>query len=360
VFITAWNFPAAVPSWKAAPALVTGNTFILKPSELAPLSGKMLVDILNETGLPEGVAQVAMGAGDTGSYLVRAPQTRIVSITGSTETGREIATVAAANFKKCALELGGKNAAIVLDDADTELVANGLVWGAYGTAGQRCTSTSRLIIDSKVSKAVIDNLKAQASKLYTDKPSKSYAPIISAKQLEKIHTLVTEAIKEGAEVICGAKILDTGDTEHNGKKQGQGNGYFYAPTILRIKPEMRIARTEVFGPVLSVIELSEKSREATLNKALEIANSTDYGLSSSIYTRDINLAMQAASGFESGLIYINAPTIGAECGGASLFGGWKSTGNGSREGGVTALDTYTQYKTISIDYSGKLQRAQID
>jgi aldehyde dehydrogenase (NAD+) len=206
-----------------------------------------------------------------------------------------------------------------------------------------------LIIDSKVSKAVIDNLKAQASKLYTDKPSKSYAPIISAKQLEKIHAHVTDAIKEGAEVICGAEIKDNGSV-----------GYYYAPTILRIKPEMRIARTEVFGPVLSVIELNEKTREATLSKALEIANSTDYGLSSSIYTRDINLAMQAATAFESGLVYINAPTIGAECGGASLFGGWKSTGNGSREGGVTALDTYTQYKTISIDYSGKLQRAQID
>ncbi len=352
VFITAWNFPAAVPSWKAAPALVTGNTFILKPSELAPMSGKLLVDILNETGLPEGVAQIAMGAGDVGSYLVRAAQTKIVSITGSTETGREIATVAAANFKKCALELGGKNAAIVLDDADTELVANGLVWGAYGTAGQRCTSTSRLIIDSKVSKTVIENLKAQASKLYTDKPSKSYAPIISAKQLARIDSLVQEAIKEGAEVICGGRIMDAGDDK--------GTGYFYAPTILRIKPEMRIARTEVFGPVLSVIEINEATREASLTKALEIANSTDYGLSSSIYTRDINLAMQAASSFESGLVYINAPTIGAECGGASLFGGWKSTGNGSREGGVAALDSYTQYKTISIDYSGKLQRAQID
>ncbi len=350
VFITAWNFPAAVPSWKAAPALVTGNTVILKPSELAPLSGKMLIDILNETGLPEGVAQVAMGTAEVGAYLVRATQTRIVSITGSSETGREVATVAAANFKKCALELGGKNAAIVLDDADTQLVANGLVWGAYGTAGQRCTSTSRLIIDSKISQVVLDNLRAQATKLYTDKPSKSYAPIISAKQLARIDSLVQEAIKEGAEVVCGAKILD----------DGSSGGYYYAPTILRIKPEMRIARTEVFGPVLSVIEIRSKSREDCLAQAMTIANSTDYGLSSSIYTRDINLAMQAASSFESGLVYINAPTIGAECGGASLFGGWKSTGNGSREGGVAALDTYTQYKTISIDYSGKLQRAQID
>jgi len=347
VFISAWNFPAAVPSWKAAPALVTGNTIILKPSELAPLSGKLLIDILNETGLPSGVAQVAMGAGDVGEYLVRAKETKIVSVTGSSATGRAVATIAAEHFKKCALELGGKNASIVLDDADTELVAAGLLWGAYGTAGQRCTSTSRLIIDSKVSTKVVDDLKAQAAKLYG---SKSYAAIISAKQLERIDTLVKEAISEGAEVICGAKILD----------DGSKSGYYYAPTILRIRPDMRIARTEVFGPVLSVIEISAKSREDCLKQAMTIANATDYGLSSSIYTRDINLAMQAASSFETGLVYINAPTIGAECGGASLFGGWKTTGNGSREGGVTALDTYTQYKTISIDYSGHLQRAQID
>ncbi len=379
VFITAWNFPAAVPSWKAAPCLVSGNTFILKPSELAPLSGKILVDILNETGLPEGVAQVAMGAGDVGSYLIKSPASKIVSVTGSTETGREVATIAAANFKKCALELGGKNAAIVLADADLELVTEGLVWGAYGTAGQRCTSTSRLIIDSKVSKAVVDGLKSKISKLGT---SRSYTPIISYKQLVKIDALVKEAIAEGAELICGGEILKHGDRGANPlieakstdeKLAGSNDGYYYAPTILKIKPEMKIARTEVFGPVLSVIEIDAKNfqskensktphneAEAILKEALRIANSTDYGLSSSIYTRDINLAMQSASAFESGLVYINAPTIGAECGGASLFGGWKNTGNGSREGGITALDTYTQYKTIAIDYSGRLQRAQID
>ncbi len=351
VFITAWNFPAAVPSWKIAPALVTGNTFILKPSELAPLSAKLLVDILHETGLPEGVAQIAIGAGDTGAYLVRSPISKIVSVTGSTETGREVATIAAANFKKCALELGGKNAAIVASDADLELVTEGLLWGAYGTAGQRCTSTSRLIIDSKVSKPVLTKLKTLAQNLIG---STAYAPIISAKQLERIHRLVSEAIAEGAELICGGEILDSGDSK---SRIGAGQGYYYAPTILKISADMTIARTEVFGPVLGVIELPSSN---FLEEALRIANSTDYGLSSAIYSQNINLAMQAASAFETGLVYINAPTIGAECGGASLFGGWKNTGNGSREGGVTALDTYTQYKTISIDYSAKLQRAQID
>lgn len=369
VFITAWNFPAAVPSWKAAPCLVAGNTFILKPSELAPLSGKMFVDILNEAGLPDGVAQIAYGAGDVGSYLVEAKETKIVSVTGSVEVGREVATKAAANFKKCALELGGKNSCIVLADADLDLAEEGIIWGAYGTSGQRCTSTSRLIIEKSISQNLVERVVSKAQ-LFYDKikhePSSSYAPIISAKQLQKIHNMVTEAIKDGAELICGGAILDSGNAEleQDGKKGkiGPGKGYFYAPTILKVTPQMKIAKTEVFGPVLSVIEIDgeSKSREELLAEALKISNSVDYGLSNAIYSKNINLAMQAARKFESGLVYLNAPTIGAECGGASLFGGWKNTGNGSREGGIAALETYTQYKTTAIDYSGKLQRAQID
>jgi aldehyde dehydrogenase (NAD+) len=359
VFISAWNFPSAVPSWKAAPALVSGNTFILKPSELAPLSGKLFVDILNEVGLPEGVAQIAYGAGDVGDYLIRAEDTKIVSFTGSVPVGREIAKIAAENFKKCALELGGKNSAIVLADANLELAEDGVLWGAYGTAGQRCTSTSRLIIDKRISKDFINRLKSKASLFYDKikhKAAANYAPIISSRQLRRIDSLVQEAIKEGAELICGGEILDDG--ESIGLKQG----YYYAPTILKVTPKMSIAKTEVFGPVLSVIEIDSQSKaaEQVLSEALNISNAVNYGLSNSIYTANINLAMRAAHDFESGLVYVNAPTIGAECGGASLFGGWKETGNGGREGGITVLDTYTQYKTIAIDYSDKLQRAQID
>ena len=350
VFITAWNFPAAVPAWKAAPALIAGNTFILKPSELAPLSGKLFVDVLNEAGLPEGVAQYAMGTGSVGEYLAKHSFSKLVSVTGSVEVGRHVAQIAAAGFKKCALELGGKNSTIVLRDANLELVLDGVLWGAYGTGGQRCTSTSRLIIERSISDGFLKQLVTKAQDLYTDKPAINYAPIINKKQLEKIDSMVQRAIKEGAELICGGKILD----------DGSNSGYYYAPTILKAKHGSEITKKEVFGPVLSVIELEENTKEEFLNKALEIANDIEYGLSNAVYTQDFNLGMQAVHAFESGLVYLNAPTIGAECGGASQFGGWKNTGNGSRESGVAALETYTQYKTIAIDYSGKLQRAQID
>lgn len=362
VFITAWNFPSAVPSWKGAPCLVAGNTFILKPSELAPLSGKLFVDVMNEAGLPEGVVQVAYGAGDVGDYLIRKDEVKIVSVTGSVPVGRHVATVAAENFKKCALELGGKNSTIVLKDADMDLVEEGILWGAFGTGGQRCTSTSRLIIDKTVSDELLAGIKSRAANLYKDdKAADNYAPIISIRQLERINELVQEAIKEGAELVCGGKILDNGHKATGSKEQiGPGNGFYYEPTILKVKPEHKIAKTEVFGPVLSVMEIDAASDEEVLDKSMAIANDVEYGLSNAIFTKNINLGMQAVHRFESGLTYLNAPTIGAECGGASLFGGWKNTGNGSREGGVAALDTYTQYKTISIDYSGKLQRAQID
>lgn len=362
VFITAWNFPSAVPSWKGAPALIAGNTFILKPSELAPLSGKLFVDVMNEAGLPDGVVQIAYGAGDVGDYLIRKDEIKIVSVTGSVPVGKHVATVAAENFKKCALELGGKNSTIVLKDADLDLVEEGVLWGAFGTGGQRCTSTSRLIVDKTVSDKLLTGIKARAAELYKDNKSASnYAPIISIRQLERIHGFVEQALEEGAELVCGGKILDNGWTGTGSKEQiGPGKGFYYAPTILKVKPEHTIAKTEVFGPVLSVLEVEAASDEEVLDKAMEIANSVEYGLSNAIFTKNVNLGMQAVHRFESGLTYLNAPTIGAECGGASLFGGWKNTGNGSREGGVAALDTYTQYKTISIDYSGKLQRAQID
>ena len=353
VFITAWNFPAAVPSWKAAPALITGNTFILKPSELAPLSGKLFVDVLNEAGLPEGVCQYAMGAGDVGEYLAKHDLTKIVSVTGSVEVGRHVAQIAAQGFKKCALELGGKNSTIVLRDADLDLVEDGLLWGAYGTGGQRCTSTSRLVIEKEIATEMISRLEKRSKDLYDEKankPAANYAPIINKKQLMKIDAMVQEAIKEGAELICGGKILD----------DGSNSGYFYAPTILKAKHGMTITKKEVFGPVLAVMEIDAATKEEALEQAMAISNDIEYGLSNSIFTKDVNLGMQAVHQFESGLVYLNAPTIGAECGGASQFGGWKNTGNGSRESGIAALETYTQYKTIAIDYSGKLQRAQID
>ena len=348
--ISAWNFPAAVPSWKVAPALITGNVVILKPSKDAPVSGYKLIENLYKAGLPQGCASVLFGSGDFGDLLVRHPDIKIISLTGSVEVGKMVYETCGRMLKKCALELGGKNAIIGLEDANQDLLLEGVLWGSFGTAGQRCTSTSRFIIQkSSWSNEFIERLANAAKKLIVGNglnERTQVGPVITSSHRESIHGFTERAIKEGGKVICGGKILTGGDFD---------KGNFYEPTIISgIKPNMELACKEVFGPVLAVIEVKD------FEEAIKVANNTEYGLSLSIYTKDINLAMQAANRLESGIVYINAPTIGAECGGAAAFGGWKDTGNGTREGGVIALDTYTQYKTIYVDYSNKLQRAQID
>lgn len=345
-FITAWNFPAAVPSWKIAPALITGNTFILKPSSEAPISAYLLIQNLHAAGLPSGCGNLLFGDGSLGQAMAEDPEIKIISLTGSTEVGRKVYAASGFQLKKCALELGGKNAIIALDDANQELLLEGVLWGAFGTAGQRCTSTSRLILQKSTwSEQFLAKLSEKANKLKVGDgldEKNQIGPIISASHRNNIHGFVQRAMESGGKLLCGGKFLE-------------GEGHFYAPTIIsQIKPEMELACQEVFGPVLAVIEVGN------FEEALKVANNTDYGLSLSIYTQNINLALQASNQLESGLVYINAPTIGAECGGAAAFGGWKNTGNGSREGGLLALDTYTQYKTIYLDYSAKLQRAQID
>jgi alpha-ketoglutaric semialdehyde dehydrogenase len=348
--ISAWNFPSAVPSWKIAPALIAGNVVILKPSEKAPLSGYLLIENLYKAGLPKGCASIIFGGGDLGKAMAEHDDIKVISLTGSTEIGKQVSEICGAKLKKCALELGGKNAIIALKDANQSLLLEGVLWGAFGTAGQRCTSTSRLILEkSEWSEIFIEKLIKAANNLKIGNglnPDNQIGPLISAEHREKVNDFIVRAIKDGAKLICGGQKLESADLK---------NGYFYAPTILTdIKPHLEIAKQEVFGPVLSILEVN------SFEEAIEIANNTDYGLSLSIYTQNINLAMQATNQLEAGLTYINAPTIGAECGGASAFGGWKNTGNGSREGGVLALDTYTQYKTIYLDYSEKLQKAQID
>jgi alpha-ketoglutaric semialdehyde dehydrogenase len=349
--ISAWNFPAAVPSWKAAPALISGNVIILKPSQQAPLSGFKLIEVLYQAGLPEGCASIVFGDGQLGTAISEHPEIKVVSITGSVEVGSKVYETCGRLLKKCALELGGKNAIVALEDANQELLLEGVLWGAFGTAGQRCTSTSRLIIQKSAwSDEFIKKLASKAAKLIVGNglnAATHIGPIISEKQRDSIHGFVERAIKEGASLETGGKKFDTASS---GEK-----GYFYTPTILgKVSPSSELALKEVFGPVLAVVEVN------SFEEALRVANSTEYGLSMAIYTKDINKAMQASQELESGIVYINAPTIGAECGGAAAFGGWKSTGNGSREGGILALDTYTQYKTIYIDFSEKLQRAQID
>ena len=348
--ISAWNFPAAVPSWKVAPALISGNVVILKPSKDAPMSGYMLIENLYKAGLPKGCASILFGTGEFGDLIVRHPDIKVISLTGSVEVGKMVYETCGRMLKKCALELGGKNAIIALEDANQDLLLEGVLWGAFGTTGQRCTSTSRLILQkSSWSNSFLEKLVIAAKKLTVGNglnEKTQVGPLITSSHRDNIHGFVERTIKEGGKVICGGKSL-------TGSEYDKGN--FYEPTIVsNVKSNMELACKEVFGPVLAVIEVTD------INEAIKVANNVEYGLSLSIYTKDINLAMKAGNEFESGIVYINAPTIGAECGGAAAFGGWKNTGNGTREGGIMALDTYTQYKTIYIDYSDRLQRAQID
>jgi aldehyde dehydrogenase (NAD+) len=346
--ITAWNFPMAVPSWKIFPALICGNTIVYKPSEDAPHSGNLMAEILQEAGLPDGVFNVVHGGAEAGSAIVEHPAVRVIGFTGSTEVGAQIASRAGALNKKVSLEMGGKNAQIVMPDADMELALEGVLWGAFGTTGQRCTATSRLILHEAIYDDFINTLITRASKLRIGPGLESdteMGPVINEKQLESIEAYVKIGREDGATCVLG------GDRVSEDQKLANGN--FFLPTIfIDVTRNMRIAREEIFGPVLSVIKVKD------LSEAIDVLNDTPYGLSSSLYTSNVNDAFRAIRDIEAGITYINVPTIGAEA--HMPFGGVKGTGNGHREGGWTVYDIFTEWKTVYIDYSGSLQRAQID
>lgn len=346
--ITPWNFPMAVPSWKIAPALICGNCLVLKPAEDAPLSALNLIRALHQAGLPPGVANVVMGLGEECGAAVSAhPGTRITSFTGSTAVGREVGQEAARQLKHCNLELGGKNAIIVLDDADLDLALEGCLWGGFGTSGQRCTAASRIIAQRGVHDRLLEKLVARAGQLRIGDPlaeGTQVGPLINRAQLERVENYCSLGQAEGARLRLGGRRLEAGDL---------GRGWFFPPTIFSgVTASMRLAREEIFGPVVSVLACAD------LEEALRLANGVEYGLSASIYTRDINAALRAARDLEAGLVYVNAPTIGAEV--HLPFGGVKSTGNGHRESGLATLDVYSEWKTLYLDHSGALQRAQID
>jgi acyl-CoA reductase-like NAD-dependent aldehyde dehydrogenase len=345
--ITPWNFPMAIPSWKLFPALVSGNTCVIKPAEDTPLSTYNLVQALTDAGLPPGVVNIVCGLGpDAGAPLVEHRDVRAISFTGSSEVGSLVAQRAAATFKPVSLEMGGKNAQIVMDDANLELALNGALWGAFGTTGQRCTATSRILLQKGIAKKFTAEFVERAKKLKVGDgldESIEVGPQVNASQIETSTRYVAIALNEGAKLLTGGKALTEG---------GCANGTFFAPTVLgSVKPAMRIAREEVFGPVVSLIEFE------TFEEAIEIANSIDYGLSTALYTKDVNRAFTAMRDLEAGITYINAPTIGAEV--HLPFGGVKQTGNGHREG-LGSIDFYTTWKAVYVDYSDKLQRAQID
>lgn len=345
--ITAWNFPVAVPTWKIFPALAAGNTVVFKPSEDAPRSGMLLVQVLLDAGLPPGVVNLIHGAGEAGAALVAHPEVNVVSFTGSSETGSKIGEVCGRLHKRLSLEMGGKNPIVVMDDADLDLVLEGVLWGAFGTTGQRCTATSRLIVHEAVHDELVARLVAAATPLrlgYGNLDDTQVGPLINQKALDKVTYYVGVGKAEGATCVLGGERA-TGP--------GLDEGFFFQPTIFTgVTPEMRIAKEEIFGPVLSVL------RVRSYDEAIAVANNVTYGLSSSIYTRDVATAFRALHDIEAGITYVNGPTIGAEA--HMPFGGVKATGNGHREGGWEVFDFYTETKTCYIDYSGKLQKAQID
>ncbi len=346
--IAPWNFPMAIPSWKLFPALVCGNTCVIKPAEDTPLSTINLVQTLIDAGLPPGVVNIVTGFGpDAGAPLVVHPGVRAVSFTGSSEVGRIVGQNAAANFKPCSLEMGGKNAMIVLEDANLDLALEGALWGAFGTTGQRCTATSRIIVQRSIAKDFIYRLVDRAEELKVGDgldDTVQMGPQVNRQQIETSIRYCEIAKKEGAKLMTGGKPLTKG---------AFAKGHFFAPTIFtKVKPNMRIAQEEVFGPVVSILECT------SFDDAIAISNGIQYGLSTALYTRDVNHAFTAMRDLEAGITYINAPTIGAEV--HLPFGGVKQTGNGHREGGTGALDFYTTWKSVYVDYSDKLQRAQID
>jgi aldehyde dehydrogenase (NAD+) len=345
--ITPWNFPMAIPSWKVAPALVCGNTVVLKPATLTPLSAINFVKVLEDAGIPPGVVNVVTGGPDVGTRLTTHEAVKVVSFTGSTAVGRTVNRNAADGFKKVHLEMGGKNVIIIMDDAQLELAVEGCLWGGFGTTGQRCTAASRIVIHEKVHDAFLDEFAARAARLRVGSgldERTEMGPSVSEAQLETVMKYVEIGRAEGARLVTGGGRLEGGD---------HGRGWFHEPTIFAdVAPSMRIAQEEIFGPVVSVL------RCRSLEEAVEIGNSVPYGLSASIYTRDINRAFRAMRDLYTGIFYVNAPTIGAEV--HLPFGGTKATGNGHREAGSAALDVFSEWKAVYVDFSGKLQRAQID
>jgi aldehyde dehydrogenase (NAD+) len=346
--ICPWNFPMAIPTWKIFPALTCGNAVVFKPASDVPATGTALVEILLDGGVPPKVINLVHGTGSTvGVPLVEHPDVDVISFTGSSVVGRKIAEACGRDLKRVSLELGGKNGQIVMDDANLELAIDGALWGAFGTTGQRCTATSRLIVQEDVHDQFVDMLLERTKKLklgYGNNEGVDVGPVINEGQRKIIHDYVEIGQQEGARMLCGGEYATDGDL---------AKGYFYKPTIFTdVTPKMRIAQEEIFGPVVVVIKVK------SFDEAISVLNDTAYGLSSSVYTNDVNRAFRAMRDIEAGITYINGPTIGAE---AHLpFGGVKDTGNGHREGGWTAYEIFSEWKTLYVDFSGKLQRAQID
>ena len=348
--ITPWNFPIAIPSWKAFPALVAGNTMVIKPAEDTPWSVCKLAEVFAEAGLPAGVFNVVTGYGTTAGFpLLTNPKVKMISFTGSTATGRIVATTCASHMKPYSLEMGGKNGIVVMNDADIDLAVEGVVWGAFGTTGQRCTACSRVMVHEDIHEEFMEKLVAKTETLELGcglSSSTDVGPLINEKALNKVDGYVEDAKQRGLEPICGgfkAHRLPNKDV----------NGWFYQPTIFdNVDINDKLMQEEIFGPVVAVTTFNNSK------EAIWMVNNTCYGLSSALYTSDVNLAFEFFNQAETGMVYVNASTIGAEI--QLPFGGIKGTGNGHRDAGSSMIDNCTENKSCMIDYSGKVQKAQID
>jgi aldehyde dehydrogenase (NAD+) len=346
--ITPWNFPMAIPSWKTMPALICGNTVVFKPSQFSPKSAHNLVATLEEAGIPPGVVNLVHGEGSVvGAAIIDQPAVNLISFTGSNAVGQKIAVRCAELGKPVSLEMGGKNAITILEDADLDLALEGVLWSAFGTTGQRCTAASRVLVHSDVYDEFAAKLIARVTELRLGnglEDTTDVGPVVNAAQLEKIASYMPIGEDDGAKLATGGARAKGAHLE---------NGYFFEPTVFTdVRPKMRIAQEEIFGPVTALIRIG------SLEEACEVNNDVPYGLSSSIYTRNVDRAFKAMERLDTGIVYVNAGTIGAEV--HLPFGGTRGTGNGHREAGIAALETFTEWKSIYVDYSGKLQKAQID
>ena len=344
--ITPWNFPMAIPTWKIIPAIVAGNTVVFKPATYSPHSAYNLISALEEAGIPPGVVNLVFAPGSQfGKAVVNDDRVGMVSFTGSTAVGNRLLEKIAPQNKRIHTEMGGKNAIIVLPDANIELTVDGILWSAFGTTGQRCTACSRVIVHKDVKAKLLPLLVERTKSLRLGNglsPKTDVGPVVSEAQLRVIDKYVRIGIKEGGKLLCGGEPAREGELE---------KGSFYKPTIFdEVTPDMTIAQEEIFGPVIAIIEAEN------FDHAIEINNNTKYGLSTSVFTQDVNKAYYAMQEIDTGLVYINAGTIGAEV--HLPFGGMRSTGNGHREAGKTCFDTFTEWKTVFVDYSGTLQKAQ--
>lgn len=339
--ITPWNFPMAIPAWKTFPALLAGNAVILKPASDTPLLALKLAELLQEAGLPDGVLNVITGPGGSlGDAIAGHARIDMISLTGSTEVGRHVAEICGRDLRRCALELGGKNAVIILDDGDLDLAAESITWAAFGTTGQRCTATSRVIVQQGALKGFTERLIASAEKLRVGdglNPETEVGPLVNVGRVKAVHDYTEIGKREGAKLVTGGEALRDGE---------YSDGAFYKPTIFTdVSPEMRIAREEVFGPFVSIIPVN------SYEEAITVANSTEYGLSTAIFTENTRMAFRAMREIESGLVYLNSGTTGSEI--HLPFGGMKTSGNGHRELGSVSVDEFSETKSIFICYPAK-------